>query len=49
MPRPSAASRIVNSAYYGLPQRLNNLRFAVAYLGLNEIQQEVDVFLKELL
>lgn len=33
--------RIVNSAYYGLPQRLNNLRFAVAYLGLNEIYRIV--------
>jgi HD-like signal output (HDOD) protein len=33
--------RIVNSAYYGLPQRLDNLRFAVAYLGLNEIYRIV--------
>ncbi len=31
--------KIVNSAYYGLPSRIGDIRHAVAYLGLAEIQR----------
>lgn len=33
--------RIVNSAYYGLPRPLSNLRHALAYLGLGEVYRIV--------
>jgi HD-like signal output (HDOD) protein len=29
--------KIVNSAYFGLPREISDVKFAVAYLGLNEI------------
>lgn len=31
--------KIVNSAYYGLPMPVSNVRFAIAYLGLNEVSR----------
>lgn len=31
--------KIVNSAYYSLPARVSDIRFAVAYLGLSEISR----------
>jgi HD-like signal output (HDOD) protein len=33
--------KIVNSAYYGLPREIGNVRFAIAFLGLNEIYRMV--------
>jgi HD-like signal output (HDOD) protein len=33
--------KIVNSAYYGLTREVTNLRFAIAYLGINEIYRIV--------
>lgn len=33
--------KIVNSAYYGLTRDVTNLRFAIAYLGINEIYRIV--------
>jgi len=35
------ALKIVNSAYYGLPREIGNVRFAIAFLGLNEIYRMV--------
>lgn len=35
------ALKIVNSAYYGLPRSINDVRHAVAYLGLAQIQRIV--------
>ena len=32
---------VVNSAYYSLPKTTSNVRYAVAYLGLGEIQRIV--------
>ena len=29
--------RIVNSAYYGIAREITNLRFSIAYLGINEV------------
>ena len=29
--------KVVNSAYYGLPKEVSDVRFAIAFLGLNEI------------
>jgi len=33
--------KVVNSAYYGLPGEITNVRVAIAYLGLNEIYRMV--------
>jgi len=33
--------KIVNSAYYGLPREIGDVRFAIAFLGLNEIYRMV--------
>ncbi len=33
--------RVVNSAYYGLPQRITDVKHAVAYLGLGEVKRIV--------
>lgn len=33
--------KVVNSAYYGLPQEVSKLQFAVVFLGLNEIYRLV--------
>jgi HD-like signal output (HDOD) protein len=33
--------KVVNSAYYGLPGEVTNVRVAIAYLGLNEIYRMV--------
>lgn len=33
--------KVVNSAYYALPMQVSNIRYAVAYLGLNEIYRMV--------
>lgn len=33
--------KIINSAYYGIPREISDLRFAIAYLGLNEIHRLV--------
>ena len=35
------ALKIVNSAYYGLPREIGDVRFAIAFLGLNEIYRMV--------
>ena len=35
------ALKIVNSAYYGLPREISDVRFAIAFLGLNEIYRMV--------
>ncbi len=35
------ALKIVNSAYYGLPRDIGDVRFAIAFLGLNEIYRMV--------
>jgi HD-like signal output (HDOD) protein len=37
----SQALKIVNSAYYGLPREIGDVRFAIAFLGLNEIYRMV--------
>ena len=33
--------KVVNSAYYGLPQEISNVKYAIAFLGLNEIYRMV--------
>jgi len=33
--------KVVNSTYYGLPREVINMKFAIAYLGLNEIYRLV--------
>jgi HD-like signal output (HDOD) protein len=33
--------KVINSAYYGIPREIGDLRFAIAYLGLNEIYRLV--------
>jgi HD-like signal output (HDOD) protein len=35
------ALKIVNSAYYGIPREIGDVRFAIAFLGLNEIYRMV--------
>jgi HD-like signal output (HDOD) protein len=37
----SQALKIVNSAYYGLPREIGDVRFAITFLGLNEIYRMV--------
>jgi HD-like signal output (HDOD) protein len=33
--------KVVNSAYYGFPQEISNVKYAIAFLGLNEIYRMV--------
>jgi len=33
--------KVVNSSYYGLPREITDLRFAIAFLGLNEVYRMV--------
>ncbi len=35
--------KVVNSSYYSLPREITELRFAIAFLGLNEIYRMVNI------